>query len=143
MVDIKKLGLWVASGILVAGVVKSFRDNKPIVESVKKVAKEAVKLPEKALDVVTGAAKETIKTTEKAAKSAEKEAKKVVKKVAKKVVKKKTVKKAVTKKVPSTEAPSELGLHKGHETKEGLAKDQKLVSKEPHEEAYQKSKDEK
>ena len=41
------------------------------------------------------------------------------------------------------EATADLGKHKGHKTKKGLSQDQKLISKEPHEKQYRKSKVEK
>jgi hypothetical protein len=124
-------------------VIKPAEKIKDVGEDILKVSEKKAKMISKKLK-----AKSTKKPkTKSKTKSKKKDVTNKIKEEVKKV-EKTEVKKSIKKKVSSVKAgkkggekTAEKGKHKGHSSKEGLAQDQKLVSKEEHEENYQKSKE--
>ena len=131
--NIAKLLMWGTAAWVGYKAISGLADKK----SPEKIIKETVKPIEKA-------AAEVKKTTKKFLKGSPEAKAYMAKLRSKNKTPRGQGKRALRKKAAAGkkggEATADLGKHKGHKTKKGLAQDQKKVSKEKHEKAYQKAK---
>jgi hypothetical protein len=149
MMDLKKIlrisGVFVLGYYIWRVITKDVKPNKLIKEAIKDPLEVVAEPFVKTAKVVKDVIKKPIKTAEKVVKAPINVVKKVAspkkkrcKPKCNKLVKGSAEAKAWAKKMQEARKKK---AHKGHKSKRGLALDQKKVSKEKHEQAYQKKKE--
>jgi len=132
-IDIKKTVGFLAAGAAIYSLYRLFVKHDSVKEAIKKTVEPTVKTIEHPIKAVEEVIKEAeIIVTEPV---------KIVKKKYSRFVKGSPEAKEYMKNLKSLKkGHPKINSHKGHATKRGLAQDQKLISKQKHEKAYQKKK---
>lgn len=142
---IRTAGILAGFAALGYGMYQLLHKKQPPIKAVEKTVEKALELPKEAVTEVKQAvapAKKQRTVSEKQLEVRKRFAEQARKRAAERKGKK-FPRKNITPTQPASDTNEMIqnlrSEHKGHETKRGLAQDQERVSKEPHEQAYRKS----